>query len=220
MSLTIAVTNLKGGAGKSTLSVNLAACLHHAGHQVLIVDSDSQGTCRNWASRAADDGHEGPPVVGMDSKALRRDLPTISKGYDVVIIDTPPRMGIEARAAMLAAHVVVLPVIPGGADVWALKETLDVLEDAQALRPDLRAVVVPNRVDRTTLATLTRAALDDTGVRVLDETLGSRVAYGEATLAGRGVVDYAPSSTAAKEVKAVTAAILSAVDGGCHGAQA
>ena len=77
------------------------------------------------------------------------------------------------------------------------------------MRPDLRAVVVPNRADRTTLARLTRQALEDSGVRILDESLGNRVAYGEATLTGQGVVNYAPASSAAREVKALTSAVLS-----------
>ncbi len=211
MALTIAVSSLKGGVGKSTIALNLATCLHRAGHRSIVVDTDPQGTCRMWAAKAAEVEHDGPPVVAMDGKTLRRDLERITKGFDVAIIDCPPRMGAETRAAMLASDLVVMPVIPGAADVWALQETIAVLDEAKQYRDELRAVVVLNRADRTTLAKLALQALSELDVRVLDEVIKNRVAYGEATLAGLGVVDYAPESDAALEVKRFAKAVLAAV---------
>ncbi len=213
MALTIAVASLKGGVGKSTIALNLAACLHRAGHRALVVDTDSQGTCLAWAAVAADNGRSGAPVVGLVGRGLRRDLEQVASGFDVVVIDAPPRLGPEARAAMLAADIVLMPTTPGAADVWALRATLEVLAEAREVRPELRAAVVLNRADRTTLASLTGAAVAELGVEVLAATLGARVAFGEATLAGLGVVDYAPGSPAAREVEELTAAVLAAVRG-------
>jgi len=211
MALTIAVSSLKGGVGKSTIALNLATCLHRAGHRAIVIDTDPQGTCRMWAAKAAEVEREGPPVVAMDGKTLRRDLERISKGFDVAVIDCPPRMGAETRAAMLASDLVIMPVIPGAADVWALQETIAVLDEAKQYRDELRAVIVLNRGDRTTLAKLALEALGELDVRVLDEVIKNRVAYGEATLAGLGVVDYAPESDAALEVKRFAKAVLAAV---------
>jgi MinD superfamily P-loop ATPase len=104
--------------GKSTITLNLATCLHLAGHRAIVIDTDPQGTCRMWAAKAAEVEHVGPPVVAMDGKTLRRDLERVSSGFDVAIIDCPPRMGAETRSAMLASDLVVLPVTPGAADVW------------------------------------------------------------------------------------------------------
>lgn len=215
MAIVITVAGLKGGIGKSTLTINLAACFHRAGHRALIVDADPQGTCRTWAARASEVSHEGPPVVAIDGKTLRRDLARVSEGFDIVVIDSPPRMGTDARAAMLSADLVVMPVVPGAADVWALQETVAVLEEVRALRPELRAVVVLNRADRTTLAKLAKEALTGIeNVASLESTVGNRVAFGEATLAGQGVLDYAPESRAAEEVKAFAAAVLAAAGAG------
>lgn len=213
MALTIALASLKGGVGKSTLSMNLAAALHRAGHRTLLVDADPQGTCAAWAARAAELEHDGPPVVAMVGAALRRDLAKVAEGFDVVVLDSPPRMGTEARAAMMAADLVVLPVTPGAADLWAAAETVAVLEEARAFRPELRAVVVLNRADRTTLAKLAAKAVEELGVPALDVTIAQRVAFGEATLAGQGVTDYAPDSEAAREVRRFTKAVLAAVGG-------
>jgi chromosome partitioning protein len=211
MPIVIAVANLKGGTGKSTVALALATTLHRGGHRALIVDADSQGTCRQWAARASDQGHEGPPVVSMDTRALARDLPRVAADYDVAIIDTPARLGPAARAAMVAADLVVLPVSPGAADVWALQETIAVFDEAQSLRPELRGVVVLNRNDRTTLARVALEALGELSLPLLNG-LAARVAHGEAMLAGRGVAEYAPGSKAAVEVEALTRAVLGAVE--------
>lgn len=212
MALIISVANLKGGTGKSTVALALATTLHRAGHKVLVVDSDTQGTCQQWAARASEGGHDGPPVVSMDARALARDLPQVTADYSVAVVDTPARLGPSARAAMVAADLVVLPVSPGAADVWALQETMEIFEEAQSLRPDLRAVVVFNRADRTTLARVAREALGEMGVPLLEATLASRVAHGEAMLAGQGISGYAPSSKAAAEAEALTAAVLDAME--------
>lgn len=198
--LTIAVCSLKGGVGKSTVVLNLASTLHRAGNKVLIVDTDTQKTCLTWSAVAADRGFDGPPVVAVDGRSLRRDLPRIANGVDVVLIDTPARIGTEARAAMLAANVVLLPVVPGAADLWALKETVTVFDEAQAMRPELLARVILNKAGRTALSTATKRALAGLPVPALDAVLGERVSFGEAMAKGQGVVDYEPNGKAAAEV--------------------
>jgi chromosome partitioning protein len=209
MALTIAIANLKGGTGKSTLAMNLAAALHRGGHKALLVDTDSQATCRHWHIAATEIGHDVPAVVAIDGKSLRTALPAVSNGFDIVIVDTPARLGVEARAAMLAADLVLLPVTPGQGDLWALGETLAVLEDARSLRPELRAGIILNRADRTVLARRAREALAGLQVPVL-ATIHARVAFGEALANGHGVVDGFPDSQAAEEVQTLTAAVIEA----------
>jgi chromosome partitioning protein len=211
MALTVAIANLKGGVGKSTLTIHIANFLAEEGHKTLIVDADPQGTCRRWAATAAENGHKGPAVVAIEGKSLRRDLVDVAAPYDVVLIDSPGKLGIEARAAMLTAHLVLLPVCPGPADVWALSETMSVVEDARSLRSDLRFGVVFNKADRTALNRSIRSSVEGADVHLFDTTVGSRVAFGEATMMGQGVTSYAPQSEAAREVRRLTKAILAKV---------
>jgi chromosome partitioning protein len=116
---------------------------------------------------------------------------------------------------MLAADLVVVPMTPGAADLWAAAETVRVLEEARGLRPELRAVAMLNRADRTSVSRLARTAITDLGIEALSVTVGARVALGEAMLTGMGVVDHAPSSEAAVEIRRLTRSLLGAVEG--HG---
>jgi len=210
MTLCISVCGIKGGVGKTTIAVNVAAALHHAGKRAILVDTDAQRSASSWAARASESGHDGPPVVALDARSLRRDLSRVTSGADVVILDSPARLGAESRAAMLVGDLVLLPTTPGGPDTWALQETLGVFDEARGLREDLRGAVVLNRARTTTLTTLTARALEALSVPVLGAVLRERVVYGEAILAGQDVTSYAPASEAAREIRLLVREILAA----------
>ena len=205
----IGLVNLKGGVGKSSISVNLAACLHRDGLRVLLVDADAQGTTRTWAAAAGE--RDCSPVVAMDQRNIARDLPRVAAGFDFVVVDSPARLGKEARAAMLASSLVLMPVVPGAADVWALRETLDVLEEAKGFQPELVARIVLNQNDHTKMGQLVAGKLVELGVPVMRSTLGHRVAFRESMLAGQGVVEYAPGTPAATEVTSFYHEVLEAL---------
>jgi len=208
MALVIAVVGLKGGIGKSTIAVNVATCLHRDGHRVLLVDTDAQGTSSMWSAAGAEAGHDGPTVVSVEGKGLRRDIENLGRGFDVLVIDGPPKLGTETRSAMVVADLVVLPATPGAADLWALAKTVEIVEEARALAPGMHAAIVANRTDRTALATALRKHLAGFGLPLLETSLGARVAFGEATLGGQGVIDYAPDSDAAREVRRLVRELL------------
>lgn len=199
----VAVAGQKGGAGKSTVAVNVAAELVHRGRSVLLVDADPQGTSRTWAEVAAEAGRPSPTVAAMGATMHRPDqLPRLRSSFDCVVVDCPPRAGDVQRAALMVADVAVLPCGPSAADAWALAGSLEAVAEARALRPQLVAVVLLTRVQgRTALGRGARDVLAESGLPLLRASLGYRVAYAEALAAGRGVTDYAPADRAAVEVR-------------------
>lgn len=204
---TIAIATHKGGSGKSTIAVNLATELQARGLRVLVVDADEQATAISWAGVAADAGWDVPAVIGLGDN-LRRQLPELARGYDFVVIDCPGRGGRRQASAILAADLVLLPCTPSVADSWILGDTIEVVEEARSLRPELLAAIVLNRADRTTLTAQARTSLADTSLPLLKAALGDRVAYRQAMAAGQGVTEYARASIAADEVRALADEVI------------
>src|SRR6187402_744807 len=149
----VAIANMKGGVGKTTVAQTLACFLESTGKRVCLVDADPQGTSRVWSEKAAELGRAVPRVVNLGgAKAMHRDLTAMRGEWGVVVVDCPPRLGAETRAAMAVADLVLLPLSPGVADLWALQDTLLLLEEARAFNNGLEARAVLNRFDTTLMA--------------------------------------------------------------------
>lgn len=209
----LTIANQKGGSGKTTTSTNVAAALHRDGLRVVILDIDPQGSSLAWASRAAELGHVGPSCYAVTANQLRPELAKLESLFDVAIIDSPAKLGTEARTAMMLADLVVIPVIPGPYDLWSTEETMKIVEEARAFRPELRAVSFLNRADRTALSKKCEKALEGLGVEPLGVRVAARTAFGEAALLGRGVVDAEPKSEAAADVRRLVRALRDALAG-------
>ncbi|MEO7327723.1 MAG: ParA family partition ATPase [Minicystis sp.] len=198
----IAFTGQKGGIGKSTTAVCLAAAAMAKGLRVLLVDADPQGTARTWGEVAGESGRPAPTIVAMGPTMHRQgQLPDMASAYDLTIIDCPPRHGDIQRSALMVADVAVLPCGPTAVDAWALAGTLEVLAEARTLRADLRAcVLITRKQGRTALGKGARAVLETSGLGVLRTELGYRIAYQEAVASGQGVTTYSPRDPAAREI--------------------
>jgi chromosome partitioning protein len=203
--MVIALAGQKGGVGKTTTAVNIAAEWFARGKRVLLVDADPQSTARTWADVAAEGQHPAPTVVAMGAGLHRPDqLPALARSYEMTIIDCPPRHGEIQRAALMVADLVVLPCGPSAVDAWALGSTLDLITEARAFRPDLPAVVlITRKVARTAIGAGARDTLASSGLPVLATELGYRVTYQEAPASGLGVTTYLPESPAAAEIRAL-----------------
>lgn len=203
----------KGGAGKSTVAVSLAAEALARGFRVLLVDADPQGTARTWGAVAHEAGLEAPTVVAMGADLHRPgQLPALAKGFDLAIIDSPPRHTEVQRAALMVGDLALLPSGPSAHDAWALAESVELVKAAQRVRPTLRAAaLVTRKVPGTVIGRGAREALEGAGLPLLKAELGFRVAYQEAPAAGRGVAQYEPEGEAAAEVRALTTEVLELV---------
>jgi chromosome partitioning protein len=195
----IGVLNQKGGVGKTTIAVNLAAVYAKAGQRVLLVDADPQGSSLAWSA-----AREGKPlfaVIGMPKPTLHKDMPGIARDYDMVIIDGAPRVSELGRAAIMASDLVVIPVQPSPYDVWASADTVQLIKEARQFKENLQAVFVINRkIVNTAIGRDVTKALANFDLPVCDRALGQRVIYAESAAHGLAVVEAEPDSEAAKEI--------------------
>ncbi|MEP9356873.1 ParA family partition ATPase [Xanthobacter sp. KR7-65] len=194
------VLNQKGGAGKTTISTNLAAAMALAGHRTLLVDADPQGSALAWSS--ARRGDPLFPVVGMPKPTLHKDLPEIARDYEFVFIDGAPRVSELGRAAIMASDFVLIPVQPSPYDVWAAAETVQLIREARQFKESLQAAFVINRkIVNTALGNAVVEALAEfEDVPALSASVAQRVIYAESAGQGLSVMEADPRSEAAREI--------------------
>lgn len=202
MSKIIAVLNQKGGAGKTTLSTNLARALQLAGDKVLLVDSDPQGSARDW--NAAGNG-ELLPVVGLDRATLAKDIQAIQDNQDWLIIDGAPQIAELAVAAIKCADMILIPVQPSPYDVWACEDLVEIIKTRQEVtngKPKA-AFVISRVIKNTQLSKEIGEALEGYGLPVFKHFTSQRVIYPKSAATGSTVLDADMSGEAAAEIRAI-----------------
>jgi chromosome partitioning protein len=204
----IGVLNRKGGVGKTTVAINVAATVAAAGCRVLLVDADPQGSALSWSSMR--DRAPLFAVVGMARPTLHRELPRIAAQYDMVMIDGAPGVHDVARAAILASDLILIPVQPSPYDVWAAAETVQQIREARQFRENIKGAFIINRkIANTTIARQAALALAQfTDLPVLAPALNQRVIYAESAAQGLAVIEAAPDSEAAREMGNLARQIL------------
>lgn len=190
---TIAVLSLKGGVGKTTTSIYLASVAAAAGHQVTIVDADSEHSAHRWAAHA-----ELPfDVIAGEPDRLARQVKAPRDAGRLVIIDTPPNSRELLLRAGSLAEIALVPVAPTGLEIDRLRPTLELLADIQAQREDLDVAILLTRYNpRRRLAREAEEAL--VGLPVLNSRIRELEAYKGAF--GAGPVDLDEYAAVWKEL--------------------
>lgn len=199
----IAVLNQKGGAGKTTIATHLARALQLDGADVLLVDSDPQGSARDWAAVRED---QPVPVVGIDRPTIERDLKSVAR-KDFVVIDGAPQAHDLAVSAIKAAQFILIPVQPSPYDIWATADLVELVKQRIELTDGaLRAAFVISRaIKNTKIGEEITEALSGYGLPVLASRVTQRVIYPGTAASGITVFDKEPQGEAAEEIRALAA---------------
>ncbi|MCJ1959773.1 ParA family protein [Novosphingobium mangrovi (ex Hu et al. 2023)] len=195
---TIAIVSQKGGSGKTTLALHIAASAVYAGNQVQVIDTDPQATAAAWGDWR---GEFLPEVITCPPVRLFSTVERAKRaGADVIVIDTPPHGDTASREAVRVADIVLVPTKARAFDLHALEATAGLM--AYASKP---AHVVFNAVPARATRMLEEAAeaARNLGLSVSPHHFGERAAFHRSAGSGEVAREIEPEGKAAGEVDAL-----------------
>jgi chromosome partitioning protein len=203
----IAVAQRKGGVGKTTIAVSLAAEISRRGSEVILIDADPLGSASQWAEL----GKLGYPVQQITFSANQLVAEWASAVLRVrsecVVIDTPPSDAALA-ASIALADVAVIPCMPSGLDLEATTRTLEIVNAVRGQRGNhLHVVLVPNRVDTRTLEGRQLTEEMEQFGETVAVPIGNRAAFVRAFSSGHSVGDFEPNGAAVRELRELCAVV-------------
>jgi len=203
----IAVVSQKGGSGKTTLSVNLAAAAETAGAVALIIDTDPQATASQWGSWRSDKAPEvidsAPPRILAKVEAAK------GQGATFIVIDTPPHADSAASRAVEVADLVLIPCRPSAFDLAAIKTTVSLVRlfDKPAFVVFTAGPPIAPRMYEEVVE-----LVQGFGIEPCPYILPDRAAYRHASAAGASVLEFEPQGKAAAEITALYMWIIAHVN--------
>jgi chromosome partitioning protein len=193
----IALVSNKGGAGKTTLCINLASALAER-NSVVLLDADPQQSSHNWHA-IADGGSKFPVVAAHEDLVASATLHADKARY--VLIDCPPSVHSQQTSdALSRADLALIPIQPSPLDLWASVQIETEVGRAQESNPTLGALLVINQLEpRTRLSQVMRDALAELSLPAAQSAIRRRMIYRKSVIQGRSVLDVGSQGAAAAE---------------------
>lgn len=190
----LAVGNVKGGVGKTTLAVNLAIALSLQGRDVLLIDGDEQATAMAFTElrSAQKNGKPGYTAVALHGRAIRDQTRQLAPKYADIVIDVGGRDTGSLRAALTVAETIIIPVQPRSFDVWGVDQTAELVRDARQINEHLRAIAVLNNADSQGKDNNAAADVlrEIEGIELAPNVIVRRKAFPNAAASGLSVLEY------------------------------
>lgn len=202
-----AFVSQKGGSGKSTLSTQLAVYAGQCGEKVIILDLDPQASAHSWHLLRGEG--MAPPVVRVLPEKLRGTIEAIrdTGAFTLILIDTAPHSNRTAVDAMQVADLLICPTQPSNFDLSALRDTASIISGMESIN---KAVVVANRVPPRGAENTNDKVADLSGrigLKCSKHFVVDRMAFQNATDAGKGVTEKGFDAKAAKDIQELWAEI-------------
>jgi chromosome partitioning protein len=205
MAKIIGVIQVKGGAGRSTVSTNLAGELSKLGPTVLIDCDMPQGTSASWYAV-----RDQPGILSADTASTHKELiAKVEQHQDAayIVLDGPPRIAELTRAILILSDLCLVPVGASAAEIWATSDLLDLIAEANKVTTVKARMLWTRHRPHTKLAKdLSELAAKELGLPALSTSLGMRVAYPQALGEGLTVAELQDASAKA-ELASLTAEV-------------
>ena len=204
-----AISNQKGGTGKTTLSMNFAAGLARRG-RTLVIDADPQGSAGQWTGLAPDNRPFPVSVIAVAGN-LAREVNRFRQDYQYVVIDCPPTLETETtRLAMSVSDTILIPVLPSPIDLWASVRLAEAIEQAKLGNPKLGAYLVINQLEpRNALSRGMQQALAEFDIPSLKGGLRRRAVYRTSAIEGASVFCMGKrGEAAAQEIESIIKEVI------------
>lgn len=190
----ISIISQKGGAGKTTLAINLAVASELAGKSAAIFDLDPQASSMGWKDSRIE---EAPAVISLHSARISKYLDTASQsGAKLVIFDTAPHSQKDALEAAQLSDLILIPCKPSLVDLRAISSSVKI---AQLAGKPVVSILTQTQA-RGSLTEEATEAIKSYKVELAPMTIGNRMAFVHAFTAGKGVMEIEPHSKAGKEI--------------------
>ena len=201
----VTLGGIKGGVGKSLISVNLAVLRSLDKKKILLVDGDDQGTTSDWVEHRFGLGIETPwTTIRLKGASVRNEILKMKQDYDDVIIDCGGRDTVSLRAALTITDLFLIPFQPKSFDIWTISQVSHLTEEARVINPNLIASSFINCGEaRGNDNEEAKEILKEiNGIHPLNISVGHRKAFSNATAKGLGVVELKPQDKkACSEIK-------------------
>ena len=208
MSKVITIAQQKGGTGKTTLAVHLAlAFVKYHNLKVAIIDTDPQGSLGKWYMIRSDKGISDKNLTFKTASlwGAQYESKILKQENDIVIIDTPPKIESDARPAIEAADLVLIPVAPSPVDFWATEAIIEIAKKAKR-----KILIQINRANlRSNLISKTHEYINSINVTAINTLIGHRQIFVASMGEGKTVVEKQRKSKAVDEIKKISEQILS-----------
>ena len=211
----LAIVNEKGGTGKTTLAVNLAVMRARQGRDVLLVDTDPQGSANFWQAIRVEGGAE-PRVscVQKFGRGLSAEVKAMSHRYGDIFIDAGGRANDEMAGALAVANTAIIPMQPSQFDLWTLARMSELVDNARLFNTDLDARVFLNRASTNPSVRDEEAAADlmqdYPNLILCKSVIRDRASYRRSAAAGLSIVEHTPVDTKGRaEIEALYQEVFS-----------
>ena len=203
----ITIAQQKGGTGKTTLAVHLAlAFIKYHNLKIAIIDTDPQGSLGKWFMIRTEKNISNKNLTFKTASlwGAQYESKSLKKDHDIIIIDTPPKIESDARPAIEAADLVLIPVAPSHVDFWATEAIIDIAKKAKR-----KILIQINRANhRSKLISETLEYINSLKVKATDTLIGHRQIFVSSMGIGKTAVEKQRSGKAIEEIKDISNQIL------------